>query len=53
MENFKFEDDQGIFSLKQFNLNTVKNLKILGRGEYPKEHTTLTHWFSHKETPSS
>ena len=41
------------FFPKQFNLNKVKNLKKLGRGENPKEHTTWIHWFSHKETPSS
>ena len=28
------------FFLKQFNLNKVKNLKKLGHGENPKEHTT-------------
>ena len=31
---------KAFFFLKQFNLNKVKNLKKLGRGENPKEHTT-------------
>ena len=31
----------------------MKNLKKLGCGGNPREHTAWVHWLSHKETPSS